>query len=253
MVGPAQSEWSGKAAPVLGSTVGSFADHLRGDVRNACSHSSPAVALLNQNELARRTMNVVWGVLRSTSFYFFHYIWRRREYMPALRLQRLSRPPPSPCSRTTQCRTTRTQRHDVHAVRAQSASCGSGQTPRLALYLTGKKETKNYKHLGTELLDNLPLIQCLDRWQLYDSNSLPRLLEPYSRKWLRQDVCKLILSAHKLQTDLPVLDTLSNEMILSFDMLTSIMKHWFLTESNCRLVVHFNHRSSYCQTHQFFQ
>jgi ribosomal protein L37E len=45
------------------------------------------------------------------------------------------------------------QRHDAHAVHAQSASCGSGQTPRLALYLVGKKETKNYKHLGTELLD----------------------------------------------------------------------------------------------------
>jgi hypothetical protein len=114
----------------------------RGDVRNACSHSSPAVALLNQNELARRTMNVVWVVLRSTSFCFFHYIWGRREYMPALRPQRPSHPPPSPCSRTTQCRTTRTQRHDVHAVHAQSASCGSGQTPRLALYLAGKKETK---------------------------------------------------------------------------------------------------------------
>jgi hypothetical protein len=126
----------------INHTVGSFADHLRGDVSNACSHSSPAVALLNQNELARRTMNVVWVVLRSTSFCFFHYIWGRREYMPALRPQRPSRPPPSPCSRTTQCRTTRTQRHHAHAVRAQSASCGSGRTPRLALYLTGKKETK---------------------------------------------------------------------------------------------------------------
>jgi hypothetical protein len=138
----------------INHTVGSFADHLRGDVRNACSHSSPVVALLNQNELARRTMNVVWVVLRSTSFCFFHYIWGRREYMAALRPQRPSRPPPSPCSRTTQCRTTWTQRHDAHAVRAQSASCSSGQTPRLTLYLAGKKETKNYKHLGTELLDS---------------------------------------------------------------------------------------------------
>jgi hypothetical protein len=126
----------------INRTVGSFADHLRGDVRNVCSHSSPAVALLNQNELVRRTMNVVWVVLRSTSFCFFYYIWGRREYMPALRSQRPSRPPPSPCSRTTQCRTTRTQRHDAHAVRAQSVSCGSGQTSRLALYLAGKKETK---------------------------------------------------------------------------------------------------------------
>jgi hypothetical protein len=55
----------------INRTVSSFADHLRGDVRNACSHSSPAVALLNQNELATRTMNIVWVVLRSTSFYFF--------------------------------------------------------------------------------------------------------------------------------------------------------------------------------------
>jgi hypothetical protein len=55
----------------INRTVGSFADHLRGDVRNACSHSSPVVALLNQNELARRTMNVIWVVLRSTSFCFF--------------------------------------------------------------------------------------------------------------------------------------------------------------------------------------
>jgi hypothetical protein len=31
----------------INRTVGSFADHLRGDVRNACSHSSLAVALLN--------------------------------------------------------------------------------------------------------------------------------------------------------------------------------------------------------------
>jgi hypothetical protein len=85
-------------------------------------------------------------------FLFFHYIWGRREYMSALWPQCPSHPPPSPCSRTTQCRTTRTQRHDAHAVRAQSASCGSGQTPRLTLYLAGKKETKDYKHLGTELL-----------------------------------------------------------------------------------------------------
>jgi hypothetical protein len=56
---------------VSGSTVVSFVDHLRGDVRNACSHSSPAVALLSQNELVRRKMNVVWVVLRSTSFCFF--------------------------------------------------------------------------------------------------------------------------------------------------------------------------------------
>jgi hypothetical protein len=42
----------------------------------------------------------------------------------------------------------------------------------------------------------------------------------------------MILSAHKLQTNLPKFNTFSDEMILGLNMFTLIMKHWILAKSN---------------------
>jgi hypothetical protein len=136
----------------INRTVGSFADHLRGDVRNACSHSSPAVALLNQNELARRTMNVVWVVLRSTSFCFFSL------YMGKKRIHVGIAASTSESPATIIMFTHNSMLHYLDTTPRRPRSPRSERVVRLGInsptpLFGGKEGNKNYKHLGTELLD----------------------------------------------------------------------------------------------------
>jgi hypothetical protein len=108
-------------------------------------------------------MNVVWVILRSTFFYFFHYIWGKKRIHAGIAASTSESPATivmfthdsMPHYPDTTSRRSRSPRSEC-VVRLETNS------PTRTLF-GGKEGNKNYKHLGTELLDNLPLIQCLDR------------------------------------------------------------------------------------------
>jgi hypothetical protein len=65
--------------------------------------------------------------------------------------------------------------------------------------------------------------------------------EPFTRHRLSQNISNLLLSADVLNVQLPVFDTLSNEMEPDSNMFTSIVEDMILTEGYSRLAIHFQY------------
>ena len=69
--------------------------------------------------------------------------------------------------------------------------------------------------------------------QLTDAQLLTHLHEFHPSQWLRQDVCKLFISAHMIHFCNPISNTLSYVMVPSVDVLSSFMIHRILAQLKC--------------------
>jgi len=58
-----------------------------------------------------------------------------------------------------------------------------------------------------------------------DTNFAMKLTEPHASKRLHQDIDEVLLGAHVVHADLPILHTFTDEMKLRADVLTSIMEN----------------------------